>query len=360
MANLASDHWHQIYQGVDDSPAQSLAGTSLFNNNLSGAVFFSQTNTSANAEQLWQIFPYNSTYYVLRTKQSGPLGFLTVIYSPNEGTPGRTVPRMSNSSITNGDEMFWQIKPWGDGTWWLENAANGSAWHLQQKPNSLMAMSSNITSTPPRSGQRFSFRQLQPIQNAAYSTVVGPTSTETASITNPPATSAPSSSGGGLGTGAKAGIGAGVGVVAILALLILGFILVKRKRRARDSTAPLGTTTYQSVGQSNYEAEAKHHPKITPGEIAPPGELESTAPWPAELNAHRQPAELPAWNNSEGTHEEETKKSARGRTEKRGSTQIHPSRRVGGGQVTALNSSMYKDLLLGVKIGGGSVVVESM
>lgn len=170
MANFASDHWHQIYIGNSDGGGQSLAGTSLYNNSLTGAVFFSETNTTSNAEQLWQLYPFNSTYYVLRSKSSGPLGYLTVKRAPEENTPGRTVPLMTNASLAD-DSMFWRIEPWGDGTFFFTNAANGSAWHLQLKPNSLMAMSSNIT-TPPRDGQRFSFKQLGQIQNANFSTVV--------------------------------------------------------------------------------------------------------------------------------------------------------------------------------------------
>ncbi|KAH6711355.1 hypothetical protein BKA61DRAFT_610824 [Leptodontidium sp. MPI-SDFR-AT-0119] len=304
MANFASDHWHQIYIGNSDGGGQSLAGTSLYNNSLTGAVFFSETNTTSNAEQLWQLYPFNSTYYVLRSKSSGPLGYLTVKRAPEENTPGRTVPLMTNASLAD-DSMFWRIEPWGDGTFFFTNAANGSAWHLQLKPNSLMAMSSNIT-TPPRDGQRFSFKQLGQIQNANFSTVVTPTGTAASipsgNITNAPEISSSPSSSSGLSTGAKAGIGAGVGVAVLVALLILGFFLMKRRKRAK-ATVQGSTPPYEPIQQQNYETEAKHIQSERPGEldapVADPAELNSDNRYPvAELNSdsRQTPAELPTEN----------------------------------------------------------------
>ncbi|KAG4432098.1 hypothetical protein IFR05_012427 [Cadophora sp. M221] len=303
MANFASDHWHQIYIGNSDGAGQSLAGTSLYNNSLTGAVFFSETNTTSNAEQLWQLYPFNSTYYVLRSKSSGPLGYLTVKRAPEENTPGRTVPLMTNASLAD-DSMFWQVEPWGDGTFFFTNAANGSAWHLQLKPNSLMAMSSNITA-PPRDGQRFSFKQLGQIQNTNFSTVVTPTGTAatipSGNITNAPETSASSSSSSsGLSTGAKAGIGAGVGVAALVALLILGFFLMKRRKRTK-AAAQKSTPPYEPLHQQTYETESKPAQSDRPGELAAPVarpvELNSDNSHPAaELNSDTKqtPAELPA------------------------------------------------------------------
>ncbi|PVH75326.1 hypothetical protein DL98DRAFT_658233 [Cadophora sp. DSE1049] len=291
MANFASDHWHQIYIGDSPDGGQSASGTSLYNNSLTGAIFFTETNTTK-AQQLWQLYPFNSTYYVLRSRDSGPLGYLTVKFQTGEDTPGKTVPLMTNASISD-NSMFWQIEPWGDGTFFLTNAANGTAWHLEKKPNSLMAMSSNITA--PQNGQRFSFKQLGQIQNEKFTTVVTPTGTATTipsgSITNSPApSSSPSSSG--LSTGAKAGIGAGVGVAALIALLILGFFLLKRRKRAAQPSVQEPTPPYEPISQQPYETEGKQL------NSEGPGELDAPVAHPAELNSDttRHPAELPAWN----------------------------------------------------------------
>lgn len=171
MANFDPNHWQQINispNGENTGAGQSMDGSVLFTKQGSGSVFFTDTKTSA-AEQLWQIFTFNSSYYVLRTQGSGPGGYMNTGLNPNESTPGKTVPQMANYSISD-NSMFWQIIPWGDGTFYFTNAANGTTWHLAIKPNSLMVMTSNITS--PQDAQRFSFTQMGTIDDARFSSVV--------------------------------------------------------------------------------------------------------------------------------------------------------------------------------------------
>ena len=67
-----------------------MAGTGLYDAGK-GAVFFANTNTS-DPQQMWQLFPFNSTYYVLRTKESGQFGYMTAAVSTDANTPGNTVP----------------------------------------------------------------------------------------------------------------------------------------------------------------------------------------------------------------------------------------------------------------------------
>jgi len=165
MANFDPNRWYQLLV-KSTSDAQSMDGTSLFNNG-GGAVFFQITNTS-DAEQQWQLYPYNSSFYVLRTKASGPDSAMNVFASDTESTPGGTVPAMHNFALSD-DSKFWQISPWGDGTFFLTNAANGTAWHLLVKSNSLMAMSSNITL--PQDGQSFSFNALGIIDDDNFSSL---------------------------------------------------------------------------------------------------------------------------------------------------------------------------------------------
>jgi hypothetical protein len=93
---------------------------------------------------------------------------MNVEVDPEEETIGRTVPIMANYTLSDAS-MFWQISPWGDGTFFFTNAANGTAWHLTRKGDGLMAMNSNIT--VPQNGQRFQFKQLGSINNERYSTV---------------------------------------------------------------------------------------------------------------------------------------------------------------------------------------------
>jgi hypothetical protein len=109
MANFNSNSWYQL---KIKSNTQSMDGTTLYNKTTgSGATFFKNTNTS-HSEQQWQIIPFNSTYYMLRTHASGPLGCLTVSYSPGETTPRSTVPLMRNATLGD-DSIRLQTDPAG-------------------------------------------------------------------------------------------------------------------------------------------------------------------------------------------------------------------------------------------------------
>jgi hypothetical protein len=94
---------------------------------------------------------------------------MQVAVSSEAELPGNTVGVVRNVTLSDAS-MFWQISPWQDGTFWLANAANGSAWHLTSKPNSLIAMSSNITA--PQNGQRFAFKELGNIDDERFSSVL--------------------------------------------------------------------------------------------------------------------------------------------------------------------------------------------
>jgi hypothetical protein len=171
MANFDSNHWQQINispNSENTGQGQSMDGSVLYTKQGTGSVFFTDTNTTA-AEQLWQIFAFNSSYYVLRTQGSGPEGYMNTGLGSGGLTPGNTVPLMANYLISD-DSMFWKISPWGDGTFFFTNAANGTAWNLAIKPNSLMVMTSNISA--PQDAQRFSFTQQGTIDDVRYSSVL--------------------------------------------------------------------------------------------------------------------------------------------------------------------------------------------
>jgi hypothetical protein len=171
MENFDSNHWQQINispNSENTGQGQSMDGSVLYTKQGTGSVFFTDTNTTA-AEQLWQIFAFNSSYYVLRTQGSGPEGYMNTGVGSGGSTPGNTVPLTANYLILD-DSMFWKISPWGDGTFFFTNAANGTAWNLAIKPNSLMVMTSNISA--PQDAQRFSFTQQGTIDDVRYSSVL--------------------------------------------------------------------------------------------------------------------------------------------------------------------------------------------
>lgn len=162
----------------------SLRGTSLFKDGLTGAVFDEITN-STSPGQRWQFYPYNASVYLLRCEEGGPDAFLAAARGsgsssdPASSTTGDTVPIMSNLSISD-SSIFWQIAPWGDGTYYFSNLANGSDWRLNTLSTALMAMDSNITTE--QSGEHYQFSSMGTIGNSRYSTmdVIDPASSHIA------------------------------------------------------------------------------------------------------------------------------------------------------------------------------------
>lgn len=167
--NLDDNAWYQV--NVTRFTGLSLRGTSLYNDGNTGAVFYQNTNTSIPG-QSWQFYPYNSSVYLLRCKNGGPNAYLAVAAgtgnSDSSTVTGNTVPILANYNVTD-DSMFWQVAPWGDGTYHFSNLANGSDWRLNVLGNALMAMDSNITSA--QSGEHFTFTSMSTIGDSQYSTV---------------------------------------------------------------------------------------------------------------------------------------------------------------------------------------------
>jgi hypothetical protein len=165
--NLDSNYWYQI--NVDSYPTQSLDGTPLFQEGGTGVVFLQVTNTS-HFEQSWQLFPINNTY-VIRSRGSGPRGYLNTAIDVNETTAGSTVPQMRNYTISD-DSIYWAAGSWGDGTFFLTNRANGSDFHLGAKDNAFLSMDSNVTTSVKHPGQQFTFKRLSAINDDNFSSVV--------------------------------------------------------------------------------------------------------------------------------------------------------------------------------------------
>ena len=115
--------------------------------------------------QQWQIFPISRSTVILRTKASGPNGYLAAARNKS------MTPYMLNRPYAD-SSMLWTINPWGDGTFYLSSVVYGKACHLGFERPELIRMSTNITQ--PQPGQAFSFVKLKRINNPAYSTVRAP------------------------------------------------------------------------------------------------------------------------------------------------------------------------------------------
>lgn len=167
--NFDDNTWYQV--NATKASGKSFYGTSLFQDGKTGAVFFQNTNTSVRG-QSWQFYPYNSSVYLVRCKDGGPNGYLAAAAGKEDteqsSITGNTVPILANYNVTD-ETMFWQIEPWGDGTYYFSNLGNGSNWRLNLLDSGLMAMDSNITSA--QSGEHFTFASLSTIGDDRYSTI---------------------------------------------------------------------------------------------------------------------------------------------------------------------------------------------
>ncbi len=158
--------WYQLWTGNND--AQSYVGTVLYaNSGTFGATYFNTTDNNAN-NQKWQIFQLNSTSWIMRSADGGPNAYQASEFVAAETTQGQTRPCMARGDVA-GAGAFWTFTLWGDGTYYLTNAANGTSYHLNRKDTGTMAMSPNITA--PQDGQRWQWKTISAINDAKYSTI---------------------------------------------------------------------------------------------------------------------------------------------------------------------------------------------
>ncbi|KAH6719364.1 hypothetical protein BKA61DRAFT_669692 [Leptodontidium sp. MPI-SDFR-AT-0119] len=115
MAIFDPNRWCQISVAGSFLAGNNLVGGELLSPEGTGGSVFMYVGKASFTDQQWQIFPYNSTNYVLRTHRSCPFGYLAVTYLATEPMPGYTAAATKNASITN-NSMLWSIGPWGDDT----------------------------------------------------------------------------------------------------------------------------------------------------------------------------------------------------------------------------------------------------
>jgi hypothetical protein len=158
MANFDSNHWYQVY--VNERTDWSLRGPPLGDNEKTRTAYFEKTRAS-NPTNRFQIYPINSTTFVLRTQAAGPDVFLGTTYFPDEPSTGHTRVVMMSNDIAD-PSVYWTAKPWGDGTFFLTNGANGTAWNLKKKTNDdFVTIDSNIAE--PSRGQRWNFNGIDDV-----------------------------------------------------------------------------------------------------------------------------------------------------------------------------------------------------
>jgi hypothetical protein len=151
---------------VTSGPGQGLIGNNAGTGEKAG-IWFNPTNLTS-PKFRWQIFPYNSSAVVLRCLDAGENMYLSTLYSADEEVAGKTRPYLARGDIVD-KSAFWTIEPWGDGTWYMWNADNGTDYHLMKKGSGLLAMSGDTA--PPQAGQRWTFAEIDEINDEKYSSV---------------------------------------------------------------------------------------------------------------------------------------------------------------------------------------------
>ncbi|PVH95374.1 hypothetical protein DM02DRAFT_632934 [Periconia macrospinosa] len=292
--------------------SNALLGSVLFNKTTFAGTTFTTDFNKTKADQHWQFWSVDTEYYMLRTKESGPYGFLATFYSDKEATAGFTRPRMVQANVSD-DSIYWKISPWGDGTFFLSNKKNGTAWHLARQA-SLMAMDSNVQDKP--DGQRWNFRTFnESIDNPKFSTIdlsMGKSTATTITSSNPSTsqtdtatsqTSPPSSattnglnsgpsSPSSLSTSAKLAIGLSVSLFVVIALVILGLFLWKKRRQSQNRHQIPSIADSKDLDKV-YEADHERTVKYEMSSQQEYAEL-SYNPRPVEMPLNLPPGELPS------------------------------------------------------------------
>ena len=154
--------WYSL--SIASDPSSLLMSTNLFSRSgTAGATFFASAAPD-NATQRWQVFPLNTTTFVLRTQEGGANA---LIGSQPADAKGVISPLMLRGDVAD-ESVFWTIGGWGDGTWWLANGGNGSAYHLARNRTGVV-MDGNVTA--PQNEQRWGFEKGAAVDDERYSSV---------------------------------------------------------------------------------------------------------------------------------------------------------------------------------------------
>ncbi|KAF2014184.1 hypothetical protein BU24DRAFT_211443 [Aaosphaeria arxii CBS 175.79] len=182
--DFRTNSWYRISSAASIKSQKSMTGT---NHGAGGEGIVSSAKSDNNLPtQQWQLYPVASSVFMLRTKASGPSGYLG---TAKQMTSEKQIKAwISNSTNLS---MLWRIEPWGDGTFHFSNVEDGAGYHLDLSDPSGVHMNKDIIQ--PQPGQAISFVRLDDIDDSAFSTVNAPssqTATLTASASNSPSSTA--------------------------------------------------------------------------------------------------------------------------------------------------------------------------
>ncbi|KIW08321.1 hypothetical protein, variant [Verruconis gallopava] len=264
--------------------------------NYTSALFWSSNslhfsvNDTGDSGMYWQIYTLPNGNVQFRNKNSNTLKQLGTCYVADEVSSSKLQLCMEDSNAQNSQQ--WTISAWGDGTYKINNVANGTSLNADWHPGGPGFMSPNTNVTPIQPAQHWLFSSIGLVQDGLYSTSIEPTATGAGSSgtkTNTPAsataaatetgngaastsssTSSASpvqqSSSSGLSGGAAAGIGIGVAAAVIGLVALAFFIIRRRKTKAKEiAVQELPDTGPGDIGAVGNAARGKTYEKFTCG-----------------------------------------------------------------------------------------------
>jgi hypothetical protein len=167
MSFIEGNAWYWISE-------QRVNWTSAFFYNGDGDLYFGTANNKSNG-MYWQVYELPNERFQFRSRNSNTRKQLGVCYDSAEISSSRTQPCMEESS--SDESQQWTINEWGDGSYKIQNVANGTDLNLDWHPGGPGFMSPDTAIAPIQPAQHWIFSSIGQVQDGLYSTSIVPVST---------------------------------------------------------------------------------------------------------------------------------------------------------------------------------------
>ncbi|KAF2418242.1 hypothetical protein EJ08DRAFT_666304 [Tothia fuscella] len=157
--------------------------TSSMNHNGKNGLVFLELPSGNVANQNWQFFKLKNGNYALRNAGTGINKQLGTCYNAGEKARSKTQVCLADAEDTPAQE--WTIdSSWNDGTFRMQNVANGTGYNLDVHPGTPVFMSDDLDPVPIQPAQHWLMQSKAEINDGAYSTAFGVASTSSAAASS--------------------------------------------------------------------------------------------------------------------------------------------------------------------------------
>jgi hypothetical protein len=134
-----------------------------------GLVFATESDVT---KEYWQLYHLPNGNWALRNQAAGIAKQLGTCYVSTEIAPSKTQACMVLSENVTSQE--WTIDTsWNDGTYRLQNVANGTGYNLDVHPGTPVFLSNVLDASPNQPAQHWLLSSKLDINDGAYSTAIG-------------------------------------------------------------------------------------------------------------------------------------------------------------------------------------------